>query len=86
MRWNNLTTEAHDLARLPGYRDEAIVRHFEAPGSISTRFYEVQAKSILNRVPEASRMPFRWTINAYRGCTHACKFLLRQADAQIPGL
>jgi DNA repair photolyase len=38
------------------------------------RFYEVQAKSVLNRVPEASRMPFRWTINPYRGCTHACSY------------
>ena len=29
-------------------------------------------KSVLNRVPESSRMPFRWTINPYRGCSHAC--------------
>jgi DNA repair photolyase len=29
---------------------------------------------MLNRVPEASQMPFRWTINPYRGCTHACKY------------
>jgi len=50
------------------------VRHFAAPDAISTRFYEVQAKSILNRVPEASRMPFRWTINPYRGCSHACAY------------
>jgi DNA repair photolyase len=28
----------------------------------------------LNKVPDASRMPFRWTINPYRGCTMACKF------------
>jgi DNA repair photolyase len=50
------------------------VRHFEAPDSVPTRFYEVRAKSILNRVPEASRMPFRWTINPYRGCTHSCVY------------
>ena len=74
MRWNNLTMESEERARLPGYREEAVVRHFEAPDAISTRFYEVRAKSILNRVPEASQMPFRWTINPYRGCTHACQF------------
>jgi DNA repair photolyase len=74
VRWNNLTIEQEERARLPGYRDEAIVRHFEAPGAVETRFYEVRAKSILNRVPAASRMPFRWTINPYRGCTHACAF------------
>ena len=40
------------------------------------RFYEVQAKSVLNRVPEKSRMPFRWSINPYRGCSHACRYCL----------
>jgi len=39
-------------------------------------FYEVHAKSVVNRVPEASRMPFRWTINPYRGCQHACSYCL----------
>ncbi len=74
MRWSNLDTEVDERARLPGYRDDAVVRHFEAPDAVLTRFYEVRAKSILNRVPEASRMPFRWTINPYRGCTHACVY------------
>jgi DNA repair photolyase len=76
VRWNNLTLETEETTRLPGYRDEAVVRHFEAPDSISTRFYEIRAKSILNRVPEASQMPFRWTINPYRGCTHSCVYCL----------
>ncbi len=74
VRWSNLSIEEEELARLPGYRDEAVVRHFEAPGSIETRFYEVRARSILNRVPEASQVPFRWTINPYRGCSHACTY------------
>jgi DNA repair photolyase len=74
VRWSNLSLETDERARLPGYREEAVVRHFDAPEAISTRFYEVRAKSVLNRVPEASRMPFRWTINPYRGCSHACSF------------
>ncbi len=74
MRWSNLAIEEEGTARLPGYRDPAVVRHYEVPGSVRTRFYEVRAKSILNHVPEASQMPFRWTINPYRGCTHACVF------------
>jgi DNA repair photolyase len=52
------------------------VRRFDAPEALDTRFYEVQAKSALNRVPAASRMPFRWTINPYRGCSHACVYCL----------
>ena len=74
MRWSNLSTESEERARLPGYREEAVVRHFDAPGAIETRFYEVRAKSILNHVPAVSRMPFRWTINPYRGCSHACVY------------
>ena len=74
MRWSNLSAEVEERARLPGYRDEAVVRHFEAPDSIPIRFYQVRAKSILNRVPEASRVPFRWTINPYRGCSHSCVY------------
>jgi DNA repair photolyase len=74
VRWSNLSIEEEDRARLPGYRDDAVVRHFEAPDAVPTRFYEVRAKSILNRVPEASQMPFRWTINPYRGCSHACRY------------
>src|SRR5581483_3674771 len=74
VRWTNLSVDTDEHATLPGYRDGALVRHFEAPDSISTRFYEVRARSVLNRVPDASRMPFRWTINPYRGCSHACLY------------
>ena len=74
MRWENLTLTAEEARRLPGYRDEAVVRRFDAPEALDVRFYEVQARSVLNRVPERSRMPFRWTVNPYRGCTHACVY------------
>ncbi len=77
MRWDNLridAEEAGEAARLPGYRDDAVVRRFDAPEALDMRFYEVRAKSALNKVPEASRMPFRWTINPYRGCSHACVY------------
>ena len=86
MRWNNLSMETEERARLPGYGDEAVVRHFEAPDAISTRFYEVRAKSILNRVPEASQMPFRWTINPYRGCSHACAYCFARPTHTYLGL
>jgi DNA repair photolyase len=74
VRWSGQTVEAVEQARLPGYREGAVVRHFDAPEAMDIRFYEVHAKSALNRVPEASQVPFRWTINPYRGCTHACVY------------
>jgi DNA repair photolyase len=72
VRWSNMTLDVEEQRRLPGYRDEATVRRFKAPEALETRFYEVRARSVLNRVPAQSRMPFRWTINPYRGCSHAC--------------
>jgi DNA repair photolyase len=74
VRWDNLTVEADEQARLPGYRDGAVVRRFDAPEALDTRFYEVHAKSALNRVPDQSMVPFRWTVNPYRGCSHACTY------------
>ena len=82
MRWSNLVPVEDEQRRLPGYRDEAVVRRFDAPEALETRFYEVRARSVLNRVPGASRMPFRWTINPYRGCSHACTYCL-SGDSQI---
>jgi DNA repair photolyase len=52
----------------------AVVRTFDSPHFAGMTFYEVQARSILNRVPTSSRVPFEWTINPYRGCSHACRY------------
>jgi DNA repair photolyase len=51
-----------------------VARTFDTPGFRGMTFFEVHARSVINRVPEASRMPFRWTINPYRGCSHACRY------------
>jgi len=74
MRWDQLRVENEATRRLPGYRDEAVVRTFDAPEAMDVRFYEIHARSALNQVPKQSRMPFRWTINPYRGCSHACSY------------
>ncbi|RJK96295.1 Rv2578c family radical SAM protein [Vallicoccus soli] len=52
----------------------AVARTFDTPQFRGMTFYEVQARSVLNRVPEASAVPFRWTVNPYRGCSHACVY------------
>jgi len=82
VRWDNLKVDAEGARTLPGYREPATVRTFDAPEALDTRFYEVRAKSALNKVPNSSRMPFRWTINPYRGCAHACTFC-QSGDTQI---
>ncbi|GAA0817390.1 intein-containing Rv2578c family radical SAM protein [Spirilliplanes yamanashiensis] len=84
MRWAHLsappdatTPDAAPAAPpLPLALPGATVRTFDTPGFAGMTFYEVQAKSIINRVPGASRVPFEWTINPYRGCSHACSYCL----------
>src|SRR5262245_23299226 len=49
-------------------------RTFDTPDFAGMTFYEIAAKSIINRVPAQSRLPFQWTINPYRGCSHACRY------------
>jgi DNA repair photolyase len=82
VRWDNLKVDAEESRTLPGYREPATVRTFDAPEALDTRFYEVRSRSALNKVPKQSRMPFRWTINPYRGCSHACVFCAR-GDTEI---
>jgi DNA repair photolyase len=48
-------------------------RTFDTPQFRGIEFIEVESKSILNHVPGNS-LPFSWTINPYRGCTHACSY------------
>jgi DNA repair photolyase len=72
VRWDGQTVEADEQGRIPGLADTAVVRRFDAPEALDTRFYEVRSRTALNRVPRSSRVPFEWTVNPYRGCTHAC--------------
>ncbi|MFE0425140.1 Rv2578c family radical SAM protein [Streptomyces sp. NPDC058953] len=78
MRWNHL---ADDPTRAPGAANPALfgtsavtTRTFDTPEFRGITFHEVRARSIVNRVPGASRMPFEWTVNPYRGCSHACVY------------
>ena len=60
---------------LPGLaRLNNLVRSVKTPEFAGITFHEVLAKSALNKVPGGSAMPFGWTINPYRGCSHACVY------------
>jgi DNA repair photolyase len=58
------------LVRLDG-----LVRSVRSPEFDGVTFHEVHAKSVLNKVT-GSPMPFGWTVNPYRGCSHACTYCL----------
>jgi DNA repair photolyase len=74
--FSDLRGQRRPATDLPLFDAPATVRTFDAPEFRGITFYEVEAKSILNHVPAASRMPFEWTINVYRGCSHACTYCL----------
>jgi DNA repair photolyase len=86
MRWSNLSARPDDgslpdraapaAPPLPLALPGATVRTFDTPGFAGMTFYEVRAKSLINRVPGASSVPFEWTVNPYRGCSHACTYCL----------
>jgi DNA repair photolyase len=83
MRWNPQTLVAEQPDALPGLaRLSNLVRSVSTPEFAGIRFHEVLAKTALNRVPSASAMPFGWTINPYRGCSHACTYCFARSTHQ----
>jgi DNA repair photolyase len=75
VRWDNLSASLEDPQRpLPKLGADSVVRTFDAPEALGIRFHEIQARSALNKVHSAARMPFNWTVNPYRGCSHACAY------------
>lgn len=75
MRWDGqAVARAEADGALPGLERLGLVRSIRVPKFDGITFHEVLCKSALNKVPEASNLPFRYTVNAYRGCSHACRY------------
>ena len=78
VRWDNLRDRGAAGGRgqtAPAlFELSPVTRSFDTPGFRGMTFFEVRARSIINQVPPASRMAFRWTVNPYRGCSHACVY------------
>ena len=59
---------------MPGLARIGFIRSVRTPQFEGITFHEVVCKSALNKVPEASQLPFQLPVNGYRGCTHACRY------------
>lgn len=73
MRWDNQGIEVDDGA-LPGLERLGFVRSVRTPQFDGVTFHEVLCKSALNKIPRAAALPFQYTVNGYRGCSHACRY------------
>ena len=83
MRWDGQGVSVDDGA-LPGLQRIGFIRSVRSPQFEGMTFHEILCKSALNKVPDArsdvagrpapSMLPFSYTVNGYRGCSHACRY------------
>jgi DNA repair photolyase len=58
----------------PPNRFEAVQRdRLETPSRVEVQLFEDDTKQILSR-NDSPDLPFRWSVNPYRGCFHACSY------------
>lgn len=78
---------ADDDGRPTLFPDEAVVERHVGTGEFrGLEFLHVNAQRVINPVPASSRMAFRHTINAYRGCSHACVYCFARPTHRYLGL
>ena len=83
LRWALAENETGDTL----FADERLAeRHVGQGAYTGMEFLHVNARSIINTVPAESRMPFRHTINPYRGCSHACVYCFARPTHDYLGL
>ena len=78
MRWEAQRPDLDDAATLPGMPSiRGLLRSVQMSEFPGLTLHEVRSRSALNEVPPESAVPFRWTINPYRGCSHSCVYCRR---------
>ena len=84
MRWTIVDENAPQGALFA--EDDVVDRHVGTGEYRGLEFLHVNAKSIINEVPAASHLPFHWTVNAYRGCSHRCLYCYARPTHEYLGL
>jgi DNA repair photolyase len=85
LRW--ALAESEDGVAGTLFPDERVAeRHVGKGAYAGLEFLHVNARTIINTVPPESLMPFRHTINPYRGCSHACVYCFARPTHDYLGL
>lgn len=66
--------------------DEVLERRPGTGQFAGIEFLHVRAGRIINKVPAGARLPFRYTVNPYRGCSHACTYCFARPSHAWLGL
>ena len=83
LRWALAENEAGGTL----FADERVAeRHVGKGAYAGMEFLHVNARTVINTVPPESAMPFRHTINPYRGCSHACVYCFARPTHDYLGL
>ncbi len=86
LRWRLVDERGNDDQDALFDQDDVVERHVGRGEFSGMEFLHVNARSIVNEVPARSRMPFRYTINVYRGCSHACAYCFARPTHEYLGL
>lgn len=70
----------------PALFEEPAERHVGKGEYRGMEFLHVRARRVINEVPRRSPVPFRFTINAYRGCSHACTYCFARPTHEFLGM
>ena len=81
-RW--ITTDAP--GNRPALFDAVIERKVGRGAYRGLEFLHVESRTVINRVPNPGVLPFGYTINAYRGCSHACTYCFARPSHDYLGL
>ena len=81
MRWAGQGVGIDDGA-LPGLQRLGLVRSVQTPQFEGVTFHEVLCKSAVNKIANAGPLPFEYTVNAFRGCSHGCRYCFARPTHQ----
>jgi len=81
LRWDLAGVDSPQLSMFPEAQREVGIGEYRG-----LEFYEVKAKSIINKVPGPPRFGFQYSVNPYRGCSHACTYCFARPTHEYLGL